>query len=172
MTREQAAEIHRHLLSAAKAVNRVSALAFDLETVEDRKAFAESIANAYEALQHQMLEQVIYRQFPDLRPPSEEEPHIDSELTWDQVSLPSSITLTDFDSVILSELSQHARKTARIVGNVSEHYRKLGISFDPAIAAARLMAMVDAGLIEGAGDLRMWRFSEVRLKDSDPPTAR
>jgi hypothetical protein len=24
--------------------------------------------------------------------------------------------------------------------------------------------MVDSGLVEGAGDLRMWRFSEVRLK--------
>jgi hypothetical protein len=30
--------------------------------------------------------------------------------------------------------------------------------------AARLKAMVDSRLIEGAGDLRKWRFSEVRLK--------
>ena len=55
-------------------------------------------------------------------------------------------------------------KTARIVGDVSKHYRSLGIELDPAIAAARLKAMVDSGLIESAGDLRKWGFSEVRLK--------
>jgi uncharacterized protein DUF3658 len=172
MTREQAAEIHRHLLSAKRAINRVAALIYDLEPIEDRKPFGEPISNAYGALQHEMLDKVIYRQFPDLRPPSKERPRIDSKLTWDKVKLPPSITVMDFDRIILSELSHHARKTARIVGNVSEHYRQLGIDLDPAIAAARLMAMVDSGLIEGAGNLRMWRFSEVRLKAGDPPTAR
>jgi hypothetical protein len=48
------------------------------------------------------------------------------------------------------------RKTARIVGNVSEHYGKLGIGLDPAIAAACLMKMIDSNLVEAAGDLRMW----------------
>jgi hypothetical protein len=164
MTREQAAEIHRYLLTAARALNRVGALTFDLETIEDRKAFAEPFGNAYEALQREMLDKVIYRQFPDLRPPSKERPRIDSKLTWSQVTLPPSVDVMEFDRIILSELSRYARKTARIVGNISEHYRKLGIDLDPAIAAARLMAMVDAGLIESAGDLRKWRFSEVRLK--------
>ena len=60
--------------------------------------------------------------------------------------------------------NRSTRKCARIVGDVSEHYRSLGVSLDPAIAAARLMAMVDSGLVESAGDLRKWRFSEVRLK--------
>jgi hypothetical protein len=165
MTREQAAEIHRHLLTATKAINRVAALVFDLDKVKDRKAFAEPVGNAYGVLQHEMLDQVIYRQFPDLRPPSKEKPRIDSKLTWEKVSLPTSVNVMDFDRVVLSYLSQQWRKTARIVGNVSEHYGSLGISLDPAIAAARLMAMVDSGLVEGAGDLRMWRFSEVRLKD-------
>jgi hypothetical protein len=165
VTREQAAEIQRHLLTATKAINRVSGLVFDLDEIEDRKAFAEQIGNAYEALQHEMLDRVIYGQFPDLRPPSREKPRIDSKLTWDQVSLPPSVTVMDFDRVVLSRLSQQWRKTARIVGDVSEHYASLGTSLDPAIAAARLMAMVDSGLVEGAGDLRKWRFSEVRLKD-------
>jgi hypothetical protein len=164
MTREQAAEIHRHLLTAKRAINRVGALVFDLDTIEDRKAFAEPIGNAYEALQHEMLEKVIYRQFPDLRPPSKERPRIDSKLTWDQVTLPPSITVMDFDRVVLSDMIQQWRKTARIVGYVSEHYASLRISLDPAIAAARLTAMVDSGLVESAGDLRKWRFSEVRLK--------
>jgi len=162
MTREQAAEIQRHLLTAKKAINRVAALVFDFDEVEDRKAFAEPVGNANGALQHEMLDQVIYRQFPDLRPPSKEKPRIDSKLTWDNVSLPSSVTVMDFNRGVLSALSQQWRKTARIVGNVSENYASLGISLDPTIAAARLMAMVDSGLVGGAGDLRMWRSSEVR----------
>ena len=62
-------------------------------------------------------------------------------------------------------MSRHLRKTARIVGDVSEHYRTRGIDLDPAIAAARLMAMAEDGLIEAEGDVRKWRYSEVRLKD-------
>jgi hypothetical protein len=46
MTREQAAEIQRRLLTAKKALNQVAALVFDLDEVEDRKAFAEPIGNA------------------------------------------------------------------------------------------------------------------------------
>jgi hypothetical protein len=90
---------------------------------------------------------------------------LDSELTWDKVHLPPSVTVLDFDRVILSELGPHWRKTARIVGRVSAHYESLGIDLDPAIAAARLMTMVDSDSIESVGDLRKWRYSEVRLKD-------
>jgi hypothetical protein len=100
------------------------------------------------ALQHEMLDKLIYRQFPDLRPPSKEKPRINSKLKWDKVSLPPSVTLMDFDKVIISLLGERWRKTAAIVGRVSEHYGSLGIDLDPVIAAARLMAMVDAGLIE------------------------
>jgi hypothetical protein len=32
------------------------------------------------------------------------------------------------------------------------------------IIAARIVALAEAGRIEGAGDLRMWRHSEVRLR--------
>ena len=48
---------------------------------------------------------------------------------------------------------------------MSEHYLSHGIDISPEIVAARLMAMADSGLIEDIGDLRKWRFSEVRLKD-------
>jgi Protein of unknown function len=99
-----------------------------------------------------------------MEPPVKGARFVDSKLTWKQVQLPSSVSVVDFDKVILSELSRHWRKMARIVGNVSEYYRKLGIDLDPAIAAARLRKMVDTETIEGAGDLRKWRFSEVRLK--------
>jgi hypothetical protein len=163
MDREQAAEIHRHLLSAAKAINRARNLTLDLSE-EDRAAFAEPLGDVAQTLQYELLQKMIYRQFSDLRPPSKEIPRINSKLTWDQVNLPPTITVMDFDRVILSLLSQYRRKTAATIGRVSEHYRSLGIDLDPAIAAARLMVMVDSGLVEVAGDLRMWRFSEVWLR--------
>jgi len=165
MTRDQAAEIQRHVLSAKRAINRVGGLLFDLDIGEDRKALAEAVGNAYGALQHEMLDDVIYRRFPDLRPADTRRARINSKLTWKQVQLPPSVSVMDFDRVLLSTLSQRWLKTARIVGDVSVHYEKLGISLDPAIAAARLMAMADSGIIEAAGDLRKWGFSEVRLKD-------
>lgn len=107
---------------------------------------------------------MIYRRFPELEPPSKGKRFVDSKLTWKQVQLPPAVTVLDFDRVILSTLHRQWRKTASIVGNVSQHYREKGIDLDPAIAAARLMAMDASGLIESAGDLRKWRFSEVRLK--------
>ncbi|HLZ01492.1 MAG TPA: DUF3658 domain-containing protein [Bradyrhizobium sp.] len=163
MDREQAAEIHRHLQRAANAIRRAERLALDLSQ-DDRRAFAEPLGNIVTALHFELL-QAIYRRFPDLRPPSREKARINSKLTWDKVRLPPPVTVLDFDRAILSTISPQWRKTARIVGTVSEQYGKLGIDLDPAIVAARLMTMVDSGLLEAAGDLRMWRFSEVRLKD-------
>ena len=103
--------------------------------------------------------------FPELKPPSSGRRFVDSKLTWDKVSLPPSVNVLDFDRVILSEVRQHWLKTARwSSADVSEHYDKLGIDLDPAIAAARLMKMVETGIVEAQGDLRTWRLSEVRLK--------
>jgi hypothetical protein len=163
MNREQAVEIHRHLQRAANAIRRAEAIMWDLDQ-PDRKAFAEPLGNTVTALHFELL-QVIYHRFPDLRPPAKGWRRIDSKLTWKQVQLPSSVTVLDFDRVILSAMSHHLRKTARIVADVSEQYRTRGIDLDPAIAAARLMAMAEDGLIEAQGDLRKWGFSEVRLKD-------
>jgi hypothetical protein len=163
MDQEQATEIHRHLMRAANAIRRAERIMWDLPQ-QDRAAFAEPLGNTVTSLHIELL-QVIYRRFPDLRPPVKGSRRINSKLTWKQARLPPSVTVMDFDRVILSEMSPHWRKTARIVGNVSEHYRSLGIDLDPAIAAARLMAMVGSDLIEAAGDLRKWGFSEVRLKD-------
>jgi hypothetical protein len=162
MNREQATEIERHLKRAANAIRRAEILIWNLDQ-EDRAKLGEPLGKTISALSID-LRGTIYRKFPDLRPPSKGSRFVDSKLTWKQVQLPPSVTVLDFDRVILSTLNVQWRKTARIVGNVSEHYRSLGIDLDPAIAAARLVTMVDSGLVEGAGDLRKWRFSEVRLK--------
>jgi hypothetical protein len=162
MNREEATEINRNLQRAVNAMRRAERLILNLSQ-EDRAKLAEPFGNTVCALHFELLRE-IYRQFPDMRPPDKGARFVDSKLTWKQVQLPPSVTVADFDRVILSELSHYLRKTARIVGNVSEHYRSLGVDLDPAIVAARLMAMADSGVIEAAGDLRKWRFSEVRLR--------
>ena len=164
MNREQATEIERHLKRAYNAIRRAEILIWDLDREdEDRAAFTEPLGKTIVALNFE-LRRVIHTRFPDLKPPSKGSRFVDSKLTWKQVQLPPSVMVLDFDRAILSTLHAQWRKTARFVGTVSEQYRRLGIDLDPAIVAARLMTMVDSGLVEGAGDLRKWRFSEVRLK--------
>ena len=162
MNPEQATEIERHLKRAANAIRRAEILIWNLDE-EDRATLGGPLGKAISALNFD-LRGAIHRKFPDLRPPDKGSRFVDSKLTWKQVQLPPSITVLDFDRAILSALHAQWRKTARIVGTVSEQYRTLGINLDPAIVAARLMTMVDSGLVESAGDLRKWRFSEVRLK--------
>jgi hypothetical protein len=67
MNQEQAAEINRHLQRAANAIRRAQAIMLDLDQ-EDRAAFAKPLGNTVSALHFELL-QVIYLQFPDLRPP-------------------------------------------------------------------------------------------------------
>jgi hypothetical protein len=90
--------------------------------------------------------------------------HIDSDLRWKQVRLPPPLTEADFDAVILSTLSQHWRKVASIVIRVVEKYEHTHPAVTYEIVAARLEALRGADLIDAQGDLRKWRFSEVRLK--------
>jgi hypothetical protein len=164
MKRERAIRIEQCLVDADRAMHRARLIIASLAK-EDRIRFGDLLDNVVDALHSEVLA-AIYDQHPDLEPPQvdREVPIIDSDLQWGQVSLPPSVTVLDFDRVILSELSPHWRKTARIVGRVSEQYIELDVDMDPAIVAARLMAMVQSDLVEGAGDLRLWRFSEVRLK--------
>jgi hypothetical protein len=102
-----------------------------------------------------------------MEPPAveEDEPEIDSELRWDQVRLPSSVTETEFDQVIRGTMSQYWRKVARIVIDVVKEYQRRDLSISYEMVAARLQALSESDLIEGIGDLRKWRYSEVRLKD-------
>ena len=97
-------------------------------------------------------------------PDDEQNPRMDSALRWDQVDLPSPLTVADFDCVILSTLGEHWRKVAAIVIRVVEKYKHINSTITFEMVAARLQALSDADLIEAQGDLRKWRFSEVRIK--------
>ena len=110
----------------------------------------------------------IHEQYPDLGPlykEEEETPEIDSALRWEDVHLPPSVFEADIDAVLFSTMGPHWKKVAMVVGRALHRCKELGVSISDEVLAARLQALAEAGRIEDIGDLRMWRFSEVRLKD-------
>jgi hypothetical protein len=94
-----------------------------------------------------------------------EPPIISSTLRWKDISLPASVSEADLDRIIFSVMTSRWRKTAMIIVKTLEQCKQLNLPIDADIVGARLAALVDSDRIEGAGDLRKWRYSEVRLKD-------
>ena len=99
---------------------------------------------------------------------SREIPTISSELRWEAVTLPPSVSESDIDRIIFAELRPRSRKVALIIGNAKSRCAELGLPVSGDMIGARLIALAEADQIEGLGDLRMWRFSEVRLKPGPP----
>jgi Protein of unknown function len=165
MNREQAAEIQGHLLDADDAMDRARRAIAGLGK-EERLRFSRLLAPAVTALRSEVLA-AIYDQHPDLEPPSEDEvePFINSELRWDQVQLPKSISEPEIDAVILSVMAPRWRKVAMVVVKASERCRQLDLPISNEALAARIQVLAESGRIEDIGDLRKWGFSEVRLKD-------
>ena len=97
--------------------------------------------------------------------PSDEIPAIDSTLRLEEVSLPPSVSEADLDRIIFSVMASRLLKSARVIGDAAVQCKKLGLPINVEILSARIGALAEAGRIEGAGDLRKWRHSEVRLKD-------
>jgi hypothetical protein len=155
MNREQAAEIQGHLLEADGAMARARRAVAELAK-EDRETFDRLLAEIAAALQSEVLA-VIYQRHPDLAPPAEakQEPFIDSELRWDQVRLPRSITEADIDAAILSVMKPQWRKVAMIVAKASERCRQLGLAISDEALAARIQVLAEAGRIEDVGDIRL-----------------
>lgn len=87
-----------------------------------------------------------------------------STLQWKDARLPSAFTEAELDTLIFSFVNQRWQKTLRIVACCFENCEARSIRLPMEIVAARLQALADAGKIETAGSLWMWRNSEVRLK--------
>jgi len=93
-----------------------------------------------------------------------EAPTFDSTLRWDEVELPSPIAESDLDDVLFSVMQPQWRKTAMILVKADERCRERSWPIGLAVLAARVQALAEAGRIDHQGELRYWRFSEVRLK--------
>jgi hypothetical protein len=84
------------------------------------------------------------------------------------------IPASELDELILSFCDNHWRKVARVAGKTLDALEARGIAIDGTIAEhfdARLATLIGGGQLEGAGNIRKWRYSEVRLPESDVKTA-
>ena len=161
MDRDLAAKIHKHLLDAANALTRAEWAGDEITGRDERRAFIELLSDVTTPLHFELL-RTLYREHPDLEPPREES-QIDSTLRWEEVSLPPGVTEADIDTVIFELLKPRLQKMAKVVGNAYLRLESQSKSISNEIIAARIIALEEADRIEGAGDLRKWRFSEIRL---------
>ena len=76
------------------------------------------------------------------------------------------IESSDLDQLILSFCIDRWRKVARIAGATLQTLEERGVVVDGTVAEqidARLAHLVGSGQLEAAGNIKRWRFSEVRL---------
>ena len=161
MDKTQAAEIQMHMLDAADAIDRASEIISTLDKA-DRAMLAAPLGEIVSALHFQLL-QAIYSRYPDLRPPAADRPTISTLRRWEDIVLPESVSETDLDSIIFSALSSRWQKTAMVIGKALERCKTLALPIDAEVLGVRIQALAEADRLESEGDLRKWRFSEVRL---------
>ena len=166
MERTQAAEIQRHMRRAANAINRASEIIFALDE-EDRKVLATPHQEIIEALHFKLL-RAVYIRYPELRPPDPGRSRINTARRWKDIVLPESVSETDLDSAIFSALSPRWQKTAMVIGKALKQCETLALPVDAELVGVRIRALAEAGRIEGEGDLRKWRYSELRLSVEEP----
>src|SRR5580698_628492 len=116
MDKAQAIEIHNHLLAIRDAINQTEAALFKLDW-EDRAIFGDPMNKLWGALHGHALRSV-YERHPELQPIPEDFDHLDTDLRWEDVMLPPSISEADLDAVILSKLKPRSLKVARILNDV------------------------------------------------------
>jgi hypothetical protein len=154
---DQAADILDYLLQAAHALDEARAAA---DQLSDKDAAA--ISELASKLNSELLQEM-FKRFPNLLP-FNEFPAISSTLRWKEVSLPASISEADLDQIIFAAMTSQFRKTAMVISKALKRCEELGLPINGEILGARLGALAEADRIDGAGDLRKWRHSEVRLK--------
>jgi hypothetical protein len=159
MDGDRAAEILDHLLEAARELDEARAAA---NIVADHDNEAASVRDLVISLNSELL-RAISERFPDLLP-FREFPEISSSLRWDQVRLPPSASEAQVDQIIFSVIAPIWHKMARIIWDAVKRGEELALGVTHEMFAARIRVLVEAGRLEGQGDLRKWRHSEVRVK--------
>jgi hypothetical protein len=165
MNREKAERLTLYVYDAGDALERARRAASGFAK-EDRLRFNSLLCDILDTLQTGILDPIFDRH-PDLRPEREERetPTISSELSWDEVRLEPPLIEKDVDDILFPLLKSHWQKVALVLVNARDSCNLQGLSFSYEVLAARLRDLADRNEIEGIGDLRIWRFSEVRLKD-------
>jgi Protein of unknown function len=161
MDQDEAVEILEHLLDATFALDEARA-SISLLVEDDRQNGAASLKATVIKLNSELL-RLMFDRFPNLIP-FEEFPEISSALQWEQVHLPAPVSEAQVDQIIFSVMLPQWRKMALMVGDAFVRCKEVGVPISDEVVAARIQALVEAGRLEGDGDLRKWRHSEVRLK--------
>ena len=161
MDRTQAAGIEKHMRKAANAIDRASQIisAFD---ADDREMLAAPLEKIVLALHFELL-RAVYLRYPDLRPPAAGRSIKNTVRRWEEVVLPETVSETDLDRTIFAALSSRWQKTAMVISKALKECETLALPVDAEVVGVRIRALAEAGRLEGEGDLRKWRFSEVRL---------
>jgi len=165
MDRTQAAEIRKHVRKAANAIDRASQVISALDA-DDREMLAAPLEKIILALHFELL-RAVYLRYPDLRPPDPGRSRINTARRWKDIVLPESVSETDLDSAIFSALTSRWQKTAMVIGKTLKQCETLALPVDAEVVGVRIRALAEAGRLDGEGDLRKWRFSEVRLNADD-----
>jgi hypothetical protein len=71
-------------------------------------------------------------------------------------------------SAVFSALTSRWQKTAVVLTRAFERCETLGLPVDLQVLGARIQALAEAGRLDGAGDLRKWRYNELRLSVEEP----
>ena len=161
MDQKLAAEIQRHLLEAAAALDRATQAMFRLDR-EERKSFADMLFEVHDGLHYGLL-RALYAEHPELKPPGETR-KINSTLRWRDVTLPQRVSETDVDAVIADVLPANWQKTAIVITRAFQRCQELELLISPEMLGARIAALGEAERLQIAGDPRMWHHSEVRAK--------
>jgi len=72
----------------------------------------------------------------------------------------------EIDRLLLAHSDKHWRKVARVIAQTMQALEVRGVQISGGVADAidaRIKALVDRGQLEAEGDIRKWRYSEVRL---------
>jgi hypothetical protein len=162
MDKTQAKKIRRQLRALERALHKAGAAIHELDE-EERQILRKPLFDLEYSLHFEMLE-FVYRQHPELRPPPVP-PTICSDLRWNDVKLPESVSEADLDAIIFSVLTSRRQKAAKVIGNAVTHCREHNLPINDAISGARIEELAKLGRIEAFGDLRLWGHSEVKLKD-------
>jgi hypothetical protein len=72
----------------------------------------------------------------------------------------SDISDDDLDALLLAAATVRWQKVAMVIAKAMSVYD----SWDEVRVGERIIALVKAGELESAGDVRHWRFSEIRLR--------
>jgi len=94
----QAIEIHKHLLAIGDAINKTEEALSKLDK-EDRAIFDDPLINLWVVLRARAMRSV-YDRYPELQPIPEDFDHINTDLRWEDVMLPPSISEADLDAAL------------------------------------------------------------------------